>query len=94
MRIADIIWLPHIIDKLNWKHNVLPEEVEEILYGNPHVRKLQKGHKKGEDLYAALGRSETGRYLIVFFIYKHTHEALILSARDMDHKERKRYEQR
>jgi len=93
MRIGDIIWLPHIVDKLNWKHGVRPEEVEEILFGNPVVRKVQKGHKKGENLYAALGRSESGRYLIVFFIYKLTHEALILSARDMDKKERKRYEQ-
>jgi uncharacterized DUF497 family protein len=91
MRIVDIIWLPHIIDKLNWKHGVIPEEVEEILFSNPVVRKVQKGHKKGEDLYAALGRNESGRYLIVYFIYKLSREALILSARDMDQKERKLY---
>jgi uncharacterized DUF497 family protein len=92
MRIIDIIWLPQIIDKLNWKHGVIPEEVEEILFSNPEVRKVQKGHKKGEDLYAALGRTESGRYLIVYFIYKITREALILSARDMDQRERKIYE--
>ena len=44
---------------------------------------------EGEDLYAALGRTESGRYLIVFFIYKLSGEAFILSARDMDDKERK-----
>ena len=30
-------------------------------------------------------------YLVVFFIYKMTNEALILSARDMDRKERRSY---
>ena len=94
MRITDIIWLPDIIDKLDWKHGVLPEEVDEVLFGNPLFRKVQKGHMPGEDLYAALGRTVAGRYLIVFFIYKQTREALILSAREMDRKERRQYERR
>jgi uncharacterized DUF497 family protein len=92
MRIIDLIWLPDIIDKLDWKHNVTPEEVDEILFGKPIYRKVQKGHIPGEDLYAAMGQTESGRYLIVFFIYKSTREALILSARDMDRKERRQYE--
>lgn len=94
MRIADIIWLPNIIDKLDWKHGVRPEEVDEVLFSKPLFRKVQKGHVPGEDLYAALGRSQAGRYLIVFFIYKQTREALILSAREMDRKERRQYERR
>jgi uncharacterized DUF497 family protein len=32
-----------------------------------------------------------GRYLVVFFVYKLTCEALIISARDMDAKERRLY---
>lgn len=92
MRIVDIIWLPDVIDKLDWKHNVQPEEVGQVLFGSPRFRKVQKGHIPGEDLYAASGQTEAGRYLIIFFIYKSTHEALILSARDMDKKERRQYE--
>lgn len=92
MRIVDLIWLPGVIDKLDWKHNVKPEEVNEILFGSPIYRKTQKGHIPGEDLYAAMGQTESGRYLVVFFIYKSTHEALILSTRDMDKKERRQYE--
>ncbi|MBI1882292.1 MAG: BrnT family toxin [Chloroflexi bacterium] len=92
MRIVDLIWLPDIIDKLDWKHNVDPEEVDEILFGNPVYRKVQRGHVPGEDLYSAMGQTESGRYLIVFFIYKSTRQALILSARDMDRKERRQYE--
>ncbi len=42
-------------------------------------------------MYRALGQTDAGRYLVVFFIHKLTREALILSARDMDHKERRSY---
>ncbi len=92
MRIVDIIWLPDVIDKLDWKHNVQSEEVDQTLFNRPRFRKVQKGHIPGEDLYAASGQTEAGRFLIIFFIYKSTREALILSARDMDKKERHQYE--
>jgi uncharacterized protein len=91
MKVSDIIWLPQIVDKLDWKHQVSPSEIEEILFGEPVFRRVQKGHVPGEDVYAALGQTEAGRYLIVYFIYKATREALILSARDMDASERKAY---
>lgn len=94
MRIVDIIWFPQVIDKLDWKHDLTPEEVEEVLFGKPMYRKVQRGHINGEDLYAAFGRTDAGRYLSVFFIYKLTREALILSARDMDDKERRQYERK
>ncbi len=94
MRISDIIWLPQIIDKLEWKHHVSPYEAEEVLFDNPLYRKLQKGHIPGEDLYSAFGKSDAGRYLIIFFIYKSSREALIISARDMDDKERRLYDRR
>ena len=94
MYIIDIIWLPHIIDKLAWKHSVTPEEVDQVLFSKPSYRKVQKGHVPGEDLYAALGRTDGGRYLVVFFIYKSSREALVLSARNMGKKERRQYEQR
>ena len=42
-------------------------------------------------MYNALGTTESGRHLSVFFIHKLTNDALILSARDMDKKERRRY---
>jgi hypothetical protein len=92
MYVADVIWLPAIIDKLALKHHVSPGEVEEILFDTPIFRKAQKGHVPGEDVYSAQGQCESGRYLIVFFIYKLSQEALILSARDMDDKERRHYE--
>jgi uncharacterized DUF497 family protein len=38
-----------------------------------------------------MGQAASGRYLIVFFIYKKDGRAIILSARDMTPAERKRY---
>lgn len=94
MRIVDIIWRPEVIDKLAWKHGVTAEEVDQVLFGRPIFRKVQKGHIPGENVYSAFGRTESGRYLTVFFIYKSSREALVLTARDMDSSERKIYDRR
>ena len=66
--IDDIIWLERIVEKLAWKYNVLPSEVEEIFSGNCRIFKKEKGIVDGEKLYNALGKTEHGRYLSVFFI--------------------------
>jgi hypothetical protein len=94
MKIRGMIWLREIVDKLAFKHHVTPDEVEEVLKGKAQFRFIEKGERKGEDVYLALGQSDAGRYLAVLFIYKKTREALILSARDMAAKERKRYGKR
>ena len=91
MDINDIIWLEYVVEKIESKHHVSPEEVEEVFYNRPKYRKAQKGKFEGEDLYYAYGQTDSGRYVFVVFIYKKTRDALIISARDMDKKERKRY---
>ncbi|MEW6619670.1 MAG: BrnT family toxin [bacterium] len=91
MKIEDIIWLRNIVDKLAVKPNVTPNEVEEVLNNKPKFRFVEKGERKGEDVYLALGQTNSGRYLSVLFIYKKTRETLILSARNMKKKERKQY---
>lgn len=70
---------------------MLPEEVEEIFINRPHFRFVEKGHVAGENMYVALGQTDAGRYLSVFFIHKPENLALIISARDMDPAERRRY---
>jgi uncharacterized DUF497 family protein len=62
-----------------------------VLQNKPHIRKIGKGKIKGEDLYAAYGQTETGRYLIVFYLRKSSKTALPISARDMDRSERNYY---
>ena len=91
MKVTGIIWLRNVVDKLAWKHSVTTEEVEEIFNRAPRYRCIEAGDVDGEDLYTALGRTNAGRYLIVFFIHKATGEALIVSARAMTKKERSVY---
>ena len=91
MVIDGFIWLDWVEEKLSAKHNVSIDEVEEIFENMPKFLKKEKGKVEGEHLYNALGRTEAGRYLSVFFIYKRNQRALILSARNMDQKERRRY---
>jgi hypothetical protein len=94
MRIEGIIWLRAVVDKLAYKHNVDTVEVEEALSNRPQIRRVEKGKRKGEDVYMALGQTDAGRYLSVLFILKADDEALVLSARNMAPKERKRYGQK
>ena len=92
MKITGIIWMRHVVDKLAFKHHVTTYEVEEMLSRKPKFLFVEKGERKGEDVYMALEQTHAGRYLSVIFIYKPTtKEALILSARDMARKERKYY---
>lgn len=91
MRIVGFIWLEEVLDKIEIKHSVLPEEVEEVFESRPKIRKMNRGHFRGEDVYRALGCTDAGRYLAVFFIHKLNDEILILSARNMDKKERRSY---
>jgi len=89
--VEDIIWLDNIVEKLAWKHNILPSEVEEVLSGSCRIFRKEKGRVEGEHLYNALGKTEAGRYLSIFFIKKLGNKALIVTARDMNQRERKRY---
>jgi hypothetical protein len=92
--INDIIWLDTIVEKIAWKHGVLPQEVEEIFSGKCRIFKRESGKVEGEDLYNALGSTRSGRYLSVFFIRKLGDRALIITARDMNSRERRRYEKK
>jgi len=94
LEIQDIIWLDVFVEKLWRKHRVRTNEVEEMLSNFPEIRFIEKGDVKGEDIYAAMGRSHAGRYLITFFIRKRDNSALVISARDMSKSERRHYEKK
>jgi len=91
MKIEGFIWYRDVIDKLLQKHQVTDEEVEEVFTNRPKFTFIEKGRVKKENLYSAKGQSNAGRYLSVLFIYKKTREALIITARDMDSNERRKY---
>jgi hypothetical protein len=93
MRLYEVIWKEVFVDKLAWKHRVMPDEVEQVLFSKPFVRRAEKGRVQGEDVYVAYGQTAAGRYLVVFFILKDQTAALPISARDMTPAERRYYVQ-
>jgi uncharacterized protein len=94
VRVDGFVWLPDIVEKLAVKHGVAQEEVEDVFFDAPRLRFVEQGYRPGEDVYVALGQAVGGRYLIVFYILKPGNMALIMSARDMDRRERRLYERR
>jgi uncharacterized protein len=94
VRITGFVWLEEIVEKLWQKHRVEQYEAEEVVGSRSHFRFVEKGYRAGEDVYAALGQTNGGRYLIVFLVYKNDGRALIVSARDMTPAERRQYEKR
>jgi uncharacterized DUF497 family protein len=78
-------------EKLERKHNVRGYEVFDVMRSQPRIRFLEKGQHPDEDVYVAYGRATSGRYIVVFFIYKLSRVALVISAREMESKERRQY---
>ena len=91
MKIVEFLWKEQFVEKLERKHQVLTDEVEEVFRNVPRFNLIMKGQIAGENVYRALGQTDDGRYLAVFFIYKRGGKALPISARDMDTKERRSY---
>ncbi len=66
------------------RHNVTPEEVEEAFESRHRIRRSRAGR------YALLGRSATGRYLMVAFIIR-AGTVRAITARDMTSTEKRLY---
>ncbi len=91
MWLKEILWIDRYVSKIQKKHNVAIEEVEEALRSGTLFRRANRGRVKGEDVYVAYGQTHAGRYLFIVFIYKSSMSGLIISARDMTIRERKYY---
>jgi len=91
MYIRDVRFASGVIEKLWQKHHVADYEVREVFFNQLQFEFAEEGNIEGEDLYTAWGRTDAGRYLIVFFIYKPNQDALVISARNMTKRERRRY---
>ncbi len=46
MRITNVIWLPGVVEKLTWKHNLRTDEVEQVLRTNRDLDSLNVGSIK------------------------------------------------
>jgi hypothetical protein len=59
LKIKSFIWYNEIIRKIGQKHNVQQNEVREVFVKHPLFRFVEKGHKPDENVYAALGRTNS-----------------------------------
>lgn len=63
MFIDEFAWLPDIVEKLEAKHHVSHDEVEEVFFNSPKYRFVESGYTTGEDVYSA-GRTDRQRTLL------------------------------
>lgn len=76
------------------KHGVSQAEAEQLFFNDPLVVTPDLAHSREESRHHALGRTDAGRLLHVTFTLRLGGTLLrVISARDMSHKERARYEQ-
>jgi len=74
----------------NQKHDVEPEEAEEIFFNEPLLILADDKHSKSEKRWHALGKTAKHRLLVVFTVRGKL--IRIISARAMNKKERNIYE--
>jgi uncharacterized DUF497 family protein len=71
VKITRLIWQEEIVEKLERKHHVSTEEVKQVFMNQPRFLFRERGRRVAdEDLYNALGQTDSGRYVAVFFLYK------------------------
>lgn len=75
----------------NWlKHGVSPFECEQIFFSLPLIAYNDIKHSEEENRYYALGNTDTNRFLFIVFTVRED-QIRIISARDMNKKERQVY---
>ena len=75
----------------NWeRHQVSPEEAEDVFFNEPLAVRSDVRHSRQERRYYALGQTGGGRYLFVAFTIRRS-LLRVISVRDMNRKERDAY---
>jgi hypothetical protein len=80
------------LDKNLAKHRVENWECEQIFFNAPLIVLEDTSHSRSEKRWAAFGRTDAGRLLVVIFT-KRGKLIRVISARDMNKKEREFYEE-
>lgn len=91
MNIDDFLWIDTYVEKIILKHGIYPEEVEQVFRNRPFIQRAERGHIPGEDVYFCFGETDVDRFLFAVFILKPPRTALVITAREMTNKEKKRY---
>lgn len=88
MRFKRLEWSERVVEKIIRKHNVTLEEVRQVCSSRDSFTRRSR-----RKMYIVLGQTEAGRYLsIVLAPRKESGVFGVVTARDMDDKERKLYQ--
>lgn len=83
-------WDANNVEKSWQKHRVTPSECEEFFFNRPLVVADDVKHSEKENRFYALGHTDGGRMLFAAFTVRRG-KIRVISARDMNRKERKVY---
>jgi hypothetical protein len=86
-------WDKGNIDKNLIKHNVENWECEQVFFNRPLLVLEDPKHSVSEERWAVFGKTDTDRFLVVIFT-KRNDSIRIISARDMNNRERKFYNEK
>lgn len=76
----------------NWdRHQVTPEEAEDVFFNDPVVVRDDVRHSQREKRYYALRQTRRGRHLFVAFTIRRD-SIRVISVRDMNHREQDFYD--
>lgn len=90
MTIHEFIWTQERIDHIV-RHRVLPEEVEEVCFGQAWIRRTKTAGKN--PVYYVLGQTLSGRHLFCVVIQFPNGKGFPVTARPMTEKEKRRFNQ-
>ncbi len=91
-KIEGFEWDEGNLDKNKKKHKVDYKECEEVFLNEPVRVFDDEIHSKTEKRYGALGKTNAGRCLVIFFTIRNK-RIRVVSARDQGKKDRKVYEE-
>ena len=83
-------WDEHNAQKNWFKHRVSPFECEQIFFNRPLIVEDDTLHLEKESRFYSLGHTDVGRLLFLVFTVRRD-KIRVISARDMNRKERKVY---
>jgi uncharacterized DUF497 family protein len=86
-------WDKGNINKNLIKHNVENWECEQIFFNKPLIVLDDPRHSESEKRWAAFGKTDTGRFLVIVFT-RRDYLIRVISARDMNKNERRYYDEK
>lgn len=84
-------WDRYNTEKIRERHGVSPSECEQLFFNLPLIVEDDERHSQSEMRFYALGHTNAKRFLFVVFTIRNQ-KVRIISARDMNRKERKIYQ--